>query len=66
MNYMERLIKAFSNWKEAGLCEPHIKHDDWCELLKGNGSECTCVPEITFETENGIVEIDIDGNMKRI
>ena len=64
MDYMARLMKALTDGNITGaVVMPNIKHDDWCGALKGE--PCTCVPDITVETEDGYIEIDENGNIKK-
>jgi len=66
MYYMERLMKALSDGHiTGGVVMPNVKHDDWCGALKKNPEPCTCVPEITVETEGGYIEIDENGNVSK-
>lgn len=64
MDYMERIIKALSDGHiKGGVVIPQVKHDDGCGALKGE--PCTCVPDISAETEDGYIEIDEHGNVSK-
>lgn len=64
MDYMQRILKAMSNGHiTGGVVMPNVQHDAGCGALKGN--PCTCVPDISVETENGYIEIDEHGNIKK-
>ena len=64
MDYMQRIMKALSDGHiTGGVVMPNVQHDDDCGALKGE--PCTCVPDISVETEDGYIEIDVDGSIKK-
>jgi hypothetical protein len=64
MDYMQRILKALSDGHiTGGMVMPNVQHDDGCGMLKSD--LCTCVPDISVETEDGYIEIDEHGNIKK-
>lgn len=63
MNYMERITKALADGViKGGLVMPSIQHQKGCKWEKGR---CTCIPDISIETEDGYIELDNNGNVKK-
>lgn len=53
-NYIKTIRKKFPAFYEAmkanpGLYIADVKHDDWCDLLTGEGTFCNCDPDIRLK-----------------
>jgi hypothetical protein len=44
-NYMDRLLELVGKMG-PGTKVPHIRHDDWCGMLKRRPRPCNCNPDI--------------------
>lgn len=65
MDYMQRILKAMNDGHITGsMVMPNVQHYDGCGMVK-NDLICTCVPDISIETEDGYIEIDEHGNIKK-
>jgi len=64
MDYMARIMKAISDGviPKGGVLMPQIKHQRKCKWEKGR---CTCIPDISIETEDGYIELDKNGNVQK-
>ena len=63
-NYMETILKAVEKGSISigGLLFPEVAHDSWCDMHKGK--DCNCEPEISVETEEGLIILNKDGSIK--
>jgi len=64
MNYMERIMTAWANGviPKGSLVMPQIQHQKKCRWEKGR---CNCIPDISIETEDGYIELDEEGKLKK-
>lgn len=64
MNYMETILKAIEKGsiQMGGLLFPEVAHDSWCAMHKGEA--CNCEPEVSVETEEGLIILNKDGSVK--
>jgi hypothetical protein len=63
-DYMATIMMALEKGNlKGGLLMPKIAHDDWCELDKTQ--KCNCNPEISVETEDGLIYLNEDGSIKK-
>lgn len=66
MNYMETLFSAIEkgNLKATdGILMPQIAHDKWCKIYKNK--PCNCNPDISVETDDGLIFLNKDGSIKK-
>jgi hypothetical protein len=42
---------------------PQIAHDNWCKIYKGK--PCNCNPDISVETDDGLIFLNEDGSIKK-
>ena len=63
-NYMETIFKAIEmgSIKTGGLLFPEVAHDSWCAMHKDE--VCNCNPEVSVETEEGLIILNKDGSIK--
>ena len=64
MNYMETILKAIEmgSIQMGGLLFPEVAHDSWCSMNKGES--CNCEPQVSVETEEGLIILNKDGSIK--
>ena len=64
INYMETIFKAIEmgSLKTGGLLFPEVAHDSWCNMHKEK--PCNCNPEVSVETEEGLIILNKDGSIK--
>jgi hypothetical protein len=64
-NYMGIILKAIEKGSipMGSFLMPIIAHDDWCNSYKEYGS-CNCNPDISVETEDGLIFLNEDGSVK--
>ena len=65
MSYMETIILAMQKGSipTNGVLMPQIAHDEWCKINKGKS--CNCNPDISVETEDGLVMLNKDGSIRK-
>lgn len=62
-NYMETIMLALEKGTiKGGLLMPQVAHDSWCKINKGK--ECNCHPEISVETDDGLIFLNDNGSIK--
>lgn len=63
-SYMDTILKAVEKGsiQLGGLLIPSVAHDSWCAMHKGK--DCNCEPEISVETEEGLIILNKDGSVK--
>jgi hypothetical protein len=63
-NYMDTILKAIEKGsiQMGGLLFPEVAHDSWCAMHKDE--PCNCNPEISVETEEGLIILNKDGSIK--
>lgn len=49
-NYLPKVLARVPDLKLGAVNVMHVRHDDWCAFLKGQG-ECNCDPDIEIEVE---------------
>jgi hypothetical protein len=61
---MDTIIKAIEkgNIQTGGLLFPEVAHDSWCAMHQDK--PCNCDPEISVETEEGLIILNKDGSIK--
>ena len=61
---MDIIIKAIEKGsiQTGGLLFPEVAHDSWCAMHKDE--PCNCDPEISVETEEGLIILHKDGSIK--
>ena len=64
MSYMDTIIKAIEKGsiQTGGLLFPEVAHDSWCAMHQDK--PCNCDPEISVETEEGLIILNKDGSIK--
>jgi len=63
-NYMATIMLALEKGNlQGGLLMPQVAHDRWCNFNKGE--ECNCHPEISVETDDGLIFLNDDGSIKK-
>jgi len=64
MSYMETIMLAIQKGSipTGSVLMPQIAHDNWCNI--NNGKSCNCNPDISVETEDGLVMLNKDGSIK--
>jgi hypothetical protein len=66
MTYMETILQAVEKGNlvaKDGILMPQIAHDNWCKIYKNK--PCNCNPEISVETDDGLVYLNKDGSINR-
>jgi len=65
MSYMETIFKAIEKGSipSVGVLMPQIAHDNWCKIYKGK--PCNCNPDISVETDDGLIFLNEDGSIKK-
>lgn len=66
MTYMETILQAVEKGNlvaKDGILMPQIAHDKWCKMYKNK--PCNCNPEISVETDDGLVYLNKDGSINR-
>ena len=63
-NYMEVIFRAIEmgSIQGGGLMFPEVAHDSFCAMHKDE--PCNCIPEISVETEEGLIILNNDGSIK--
>jgi hypothetical protein len=71
LNYSERIALALPHYMkptkkgEMGkMYFPEIQHDTWCKALKNE--DCNCKPDIFIETDDGRLEVLMDGSVRKV
>jgi hypothetical protein len=68
MNYIETIMTAIGSGAiklpKGGVLSPTISHDSWCKINKGK-KECNCNPDISVETDEGLIFLNKDGSVKK-
>ena len=50
--------------KPLEVLMPTVLHDDWCGIY-GHKKVCNCNPEVSVETQDGLIFLDKDGSIKK-